>query len=196
MEGMNKVYKVLRVEGEELKSVYAGFYTGTIFMENLEGVTYKEGTISYAPKSQGLLTAFGVLEEAIDFAKRNTPETAERMVIHEAVPLGGNGGALYGSGCPWSSSCSYPAILLGEEVWKGKPKEEWVDVTSSLIAKVKESKPDGFVFDLYDGDTWVALLGGGEGVNLTMLAEESYKLEVSKFGGKILWFRVFKRLLS
>lgn len=112
------VYKALRVDDGVLKSVWAGIGC----FASLIGITYTEGQISYAPKGQAGLSAFGELEDAIEFCGANNNHCYP-MVVHEAVSLGRKGKALNFSDSIWKSSATYPAILLGKEVWSDKPKE-------------------------------------------------------------------------
>lgn len=125
-----KVYKVMRIDPEDgkLKSVYAGNPKHCLIQ--YPTVIYKEGEIAYAPRGQLGLSAFGTYEGAKYFCKTNKVEDV--MVIHEAVPLGKRGGGLWD--CD-DSDCTYPALLIGKEVWRSepeKPKEGWVDVTREL----------------------------------------------------------------
>uniref|UniRef100_A0A6H1ZRQ9 Uncharacterized protein n=1 Tax=viral metagenome TaxID=1070528 RepID=A0A6H1ZRQ9_9ZZZZ len=118
--GIKQVYKVVRIDGEELKSVWAGNPTGGIVI-SADGVVYKEGEITYAPKGQQGLSTFDTLLEAIAFA--STQAMKYSRVVHEATPLGKRGEKV-GSAYSWgNTAATYPAILLGKEVWKEEEKK-------------------------------------------------------------------------
>ena len=115
---VKSVYKVVRVDNGVLKSVYAGHYTGIHFVEDLQGVTYKEGQITYAPQGQKGLAVWDTLEQAILFSESNS--TQGKQAVYEATGLGNRDIGLQAD----EGASTYPAILLGKEVWREEPKPE------------------------------------------------------------------------
>ena len=113
METPEKVYKVLRKEQGELKSVYAGKATG---FPQYKGVTYKEGEIARAPQGQQGLACYTDLRDAKNFLGVENARYALDLVIHEATSLGTKRGRIALDSFR-KSSCTYPALLLGKQVY-------------------------------------------------------------------------------
>ena len=110
-----KVYKALALEDGVLKSIIAGREG---FGASLE---YQEGEVTYAPEGSMGIFADAVLKEAIRNGQGNYFGQPGILVVHEAVPLGTR---MWGEET-FMEYPRYPAILLGKEVWRERPKPKF-----------------------------------------------------------------------
>ena len=188
-----KVYKVVRVDNGELKSVYAGNCTTNIlrdFRGNTQGVIYKEGQISYAPRGQKGLFVFMSLKEAKAFAI----ESREMGIleIYEAIPLGEEQ-----IRAGFDTSALYPALILDKKVWsEDEPLdvfEEWEDVTRDCDLYWQTDIAGWYYVDALHGGDWVVSISVKSGRVWKNSKRENYRV-VSVTGPDFDYFRVEKKV--
>lgn len=114
ISGTKKVYKALMEVGGRLESL-------TTLGANL---TYTEGEITYAPEgSMGIFVEETLMEaRSMGQGNRGYKEKEGKLVVYEAAPLGFQE-AVVDHNKAFGNMLRYPAILLGKEVWRDKPKE-------------------------------------------------------------------------
>ena len=133
MEESKKVYKPLveTLEGK-LVSVWAGGEVSRLGVI----LEYKEGGITYTPEGGAGIWVSKTLEEAQN--QKNNQNKKGTFVVYEVTPLGKKCGEFNtrdGYRSVFSNDLRYPTVLLGKEVWREKPREEWVDVTEECEFK-------------------------------------------------------------
>ena len=175
---METVYKALMEENGELRSTIAGRGLGVA--QDKPKLTYKEGEITYAPEGTKGIYVWESLGEA---RKHVRYYCEERGRVHEATPLGKKGHD------PIRDSTTYPAILLGKEVWlELAPKEEWVDVTGECAVKL-----EGNHVEVWHKNVYVLALGGKYSA---LTIDSQYKVEVNLLEGCCGKFKVFHKKVS
>lgn len=187
-----KVYKVVRQHSDgRLTSVYAGQpETMTEKWKRLTPVEYKVGEIAYAPQGQMGLAAFTTLNDAVWFARHEGALPHNNLIL-SATPLGPRGPSL--TNLTGRSSYTYPALLIGEQVWPEQPAEpEWKDVTAECILSWWQTER-GVIRVSHDGYT-MALIG--HQINCSKIGKpDCYRVEtlpsvIEGFSGTI---KVLKR---
>lgn len=194
MEEVKKVYKPLvETSDGRLVSIWAGRRRGI-------SLEYRVGEITYTPEGGAGIWVCETLEVAQGQGKSNSrttiKDTSGALVVHEATILGEKCGAIMDTtGLPdtFSDDIRYPAILLGKEVWREVPKEEWKDVTRECSCKILSNVLDNYhiLVSILHEDKQVGALGLNQ---IELSLSEDYRVEPdTKTGAGTQWFRVFKR---